>query len=144
MGSHKRRSDSRGRGRGGRGRGGGGGGGGAGGTSDESKYNEYKKVTDARIDNFLKTKNYSQAGFLAANLAFRSTPTKELASVLLAGIVALKEGQKKNWKPKPENLARTGLESSLNLTKYELSLQKRTEVIALLSKELKKAAGGVS
>lgn len=84
MGSHKRRADTRGRGGGARGGGGGGSGGGAGGgTSDDPRYNDYKKATDLRIDDFLKSKKYSKAGFLAANLAFRSTPTKEIASVLL-------------------------------------------------------------
>ena len=146
MGTHKRRADAkrhgRGRGRGGGGGGSAGGGGIEGSNEGNNQFIKLKKTTDARIDNFLQNKKYSQASLLAANIAFISTPADEIASVLLAGITALKEGKRKDWQPKAEDIARSAIESSSSITKYQFSKENKAIVTQVLIKELKKAAGG--
>lgn len=141
--SHKRGGGSSGRRRGGRSGGGGGsGGGGSGGGGGENTGEEYQKAANVRINSFLKERKYTQAGFASASFAFQSTKPNELASVLLAGIVALREGEKKGWKAKPEELARTSLDASLRISKQEFSEERKSAVAGLIAREVRKAAGG--
>jgi hypothetical protein len=153
LGTHKHRDDNKRRGgaRGGGGGGSYGGAGGSGGSGDESVNNEgkkqfetYRKSADTRIDSFLQEKKFSQASYLATNVAFRSIPTDEIASVLLAGIAALKEGKRKEWQPKAEDIARTAIESSSSIIKYQFSKENKAIVTEVLVKEIKKAAGVTS
>lgn len=141
MGSHKPIGNRK------RGKGAGsGGGGGSGGSYKQGndKIKEYKKTVDKRIDNFLESKKYSQASFLATNIAFRTTSPDEIASVLLAGITALKEGKRQDWRPKAEDIARKAIDTSSKVTNYQFSKENKAIVTQVLLKEIKKAAGGTS
>lgn len=148
MGTHKHRDDKKRRGKGTGGGAGSGGGGGGGGSNESSnnegknQFNNYRKAVDTRIDNFLQEKKFSQASFLTTNIAFRSIPADEIASVLLAGITALKEGKRKEWQPKAEDLARSAIESTSSIIKYQFSKENKAIVTEVLVKEIKKAAGG--
>lgn len=142
MGTHKHRDDRK-RGKGSRGRGGAGSVGGSCAQGNDGTR-EYKKVIDTKIDAFLQSKKYSQAGFLATNIVFRTTPPDEIASVLLAGITALKEGKRQEWRPKAEDIARNAIDLSSNATKYQFSEENKAIVTQVLIKEIKRVAGGTS
>jgi hypothetical protein len=150
LGTHKHRDDNR---RGskrrrgsGHGTGGVSGSGGigseSGGSEQDNQFKELKRSVDTRIDNFLQDKKYSKASFLAANISFRNTHPDEIASVLLAGITALKEGRKTEWRPKAEDIARSAIETSSSVIKYNFSKESKAIVTQVLIREIKKASGG--
>lgn len=144
MGSHGPARNGRGKGRS-RSRVSGGGGTGEGGEKpggeDQRKRREkeYAKVA-SRVNLLLGEKKYAEAASIGTKLAIGLTPPKEALVVLLAGIEAFKEGKKREWKPKPEELAINGLISSQRTAKFELPSERRRLITDLLANELKKAA----
>lgn len=145
MGSHRppaKTGRGRGRPRGGvSGRGGIGEGGGKAGDEDQVKRREREYARAAtHVSLLLGEKKYAEAASFGTKLAIGLTPPKEALVVLLAGIEAFKEGKKQEWRPKPEELATNGLESSQRTAKFELPPDRRKLVTDLLANELRKAA----
>jgi len=145
LGSHKPQARV-GRGKG-RSKGGGSGGGGTGEGGERPADEDQRRTREkeytrgaSRVSLLLGEKKYAEAASFGTRLAIGLTPPKEALVVLLAGIEAFKEGQKQEWKPKPEELATNGLVSSQKIARFELPSEKRRLVVGLLANELKKAA----